>query len=88
LKNTNGGVATSVINTTPNNQIQKLINKGYSIEVLNDIFGKNQTKAYSEEVLDVKINIQSTIREYNEQYLLIKVGGKKISSIRRIIIKK
>jgi len=88
LKNTNGGVATSVINTTPNNQIQKLINKGYSIEVLNDIFGKNQTKAYSEEVLDVKINIQSTIREYNDQYLLIKVGGKKISSIRRIIIKK
>lgn len=88
LRKTKGDEMTSMINASPNNQIQKLINKGYTIEVLNDIFGKKQTEVYSEEVLVAKTNIQSAIREYNEQHLLIKVSGKKISSIRRIIMKK
>lgn len=74
--------------STSNNQIQKLINKGYSIEVLNDIFGKPRIENYTEELLDLKTNIQFAAREFNDQHLLIKVVGKRISSIRRIIFKK
>ncbi len=71
-----------------NNIITKLIENGFDIETINELFGKRNDLAYVEEKLDPKVNIGKLRSEKANQDILIKVRDGKINSIRRIVITK
>jgi len=80
-----GNSNTKSINTliSDSNIIIKLIEKGYDINTLNEIFKKKNDLIYQEEKLDPKQNIGKLLSEKVNQDIIIKSREGKVQSIRR-----
>lgn len=73
---------------TESTYIKKLLEKGYSLDVLNEIFEMRGSIKYTEQTLPTDINIAQVIRENADQDIMIKVREGKKQSIRRLLITK